>query len=244
MRERLDKVLARLGCGSRREIRDWVRNRRVTVDGVAAKDPGQPVDPEDQTLAVDGVAVAYTRHLHLLLHKPAGVITTTASGRQPTVLDLVPERWRRPGLHPVGRLDKDTEGLLLLTTDGTLTHCLLAPRRHVEKEYYCRLDGPVGPAEVAAFLGGITLEGGEVCRPALLRPGPNPGEATVIITEGMYHQVKRMFAAHQRRVEYLKRLRLGPLRLDPALTPGALRELTPAEAGALYAAAGLRAPGP
>lgn len=239
MKERLDKVLGNLGYGSRKEIKERVRQGRVTVDGTAATDPGQAVDPRRQALAVDGVPVVYKEHLHLLLHKPSGVITATADRRQQTVLDLVPDPLRRRGLHPVGRLDKDTEGLLLLTTDGDLSHRLLAPRWHVEKEYYCRLDGPAGPADMAAFAGGMTLDDGEECRPALLRPGPGPDEATVVITEGMYHQVKRMFAARGRTVLYLKRLRMGPLALDPALRPGAVRELTGAESEDLYSAAGL-----
>ncbi len=239
MSQRLDKVLGNLGYGSRREIKEWVRQRRVTVDGAIVTDPGQPVEPHRQTLAVDGAAVRYTLHLHLLLHKPAGVLTATADRRQSTVLDLLPMSWRRPGLHPVGRLDKDTEGLLLLTTDGELSHRLLTPKRHVDKEYYCRLNGPLAAEDMAAFAAGITLGSGEECRPAQLLPGPGQTEARVIIVEGMYHQVKRMFQALGREVLYLKRLRMGPLRLDPDLAPGVARELTRAEVDNLYVEAGL-----
>lgn len=243
MSQRLDRVLGHLGYGSRRAIREMVRQGRVAVDGHAAADPAQVVDPERQQIAVDGALVQYRRHLHLLLHKPAGVITATADRRQATVMDLIPPQWRRRGLHPVGRLDRDTEGLLLLTTDGDLTHRLLSPRWHVEKEYYCRLDGPVDSADVAAFAAGLRLDGGDECRPAQLLPGTPPTEARVILTEGKYHQVKRMFRARGREVLYLKRLRMGPLALDPGLPAGAARELTPAEVGALYAATGLPMPG-
>lgn len=239
--ERLDRVLAHLGLGSRREVRELIRAGRVEVAGRRVTDPAAPVAPTDP-VAVDGRPLARARHMHLMLHKPAGVITATWDRRQPTVLDLVPPDRRRPGLYPVGRLDKDTEGLLILTTDGELGHRLLHPRRHVEKEYYVRLDGPVGPDDVAAFAAGLALDGGDVCRPARLVPGPGPEEATVVLTEGMYHQVRRMFAARGRTVLYLKRVRFGPLVLDPTLPPGACRDLAPGEVAALYRAAGLPEP--
>lgn len=224
-------------------MRGIIRAGRVRVDGRIVTDPGYGVEPAGTAVVVDGTPVRLRRHLYLMLHKPAGVITATTDRRQETVLDLVPPHLRRADLHPVGRLDKETEGLLILTTDGELTHRLLAPRRHVEKEYYARLDGPVGAADVAAFAAGISLGADEVCRPATLLPGPGANEARVVVVEGKFHQVRRMFRARGREVLYLKRVRMGQLPLDPQLPPGHVRELTPAEVADLYAAAELPLPG-
>lgn len=240
--ERLDRILAEAGLGTRRQVRKRIRAGRVRVDGRVVRDPTLAVDPLSVRIEVDGVPVQIRQHLYLLLHKPAGVITATRDPRHRTVLDLVPEPLRRPELHPVGRLDKDTEGLLLLTTDGKLTHRLIAPRWHVERTYYARLDGPVGPEDVAAFAAGLVLEDGTPCLPAVLTPGPGPEEARVTVVEGKYHQVRRMFRVRGRQVLYLRRERMGPLTLDPTLPPGAIRELTPEEVAALYAAVDLPLP--
>ncbi|MFO7173243.1 MAG: pseudouridine synthase [Bacillota bacterium] len=240
--ERLDRILAEAGLGTRRQVRKRIRAGRVRVDGRVVRDPTLAVDPLSVRIEVDGVLVQVRQHLYLLLHKPAGVITATRDPRHRTVLDLVPEPLRRPELHPVGRLDKDTEGLLILTTDGRLTHRLIAPRWHVERTYYARLDGPVGAEDVAAFAAGLVLEDGEPCLPAVLTPGPGPEEARVTVVEGKYHQVRRMFRVRGRQVLYLRRERMGPLTLDPGLPPGAIRELTPEEVAALYAAVELPLP--
>lgn len=218
-----------------------VRQGRVTVDGVLAEDPGEPVDPGRQRITVDGTPVGYQRHFHLVMHKPGGVITATEDPRKKTVMDLLPPELRPRGLFPVGRLDKDTEGLLLFTTDGELGHRLLSPRWHVDKRYFVRLDQPLAADAVPVFAAGITLEDGYRCLPARLEMLPDPGEAVVTIQEGKYHQVKRMFLAVGRRVTYLKRLSMGPLPLGD-LPLGEARPLTPEETAALYASAGLAQP--
>lgn len=236
--ERLDKIIANRGAASRREVKDLVRQGRVLVNGVPASAPDMKVAAETAVITVDGVTLSAERYLYLLLHKPAGVLTATEDKRQPTVLDLIPETYRRRDLAPVGRLDKDTEGLLLLTDDGELTHRLLSPKYHVDKRYYARVDGPLGPADAAAFAAGLTLEDGLVCLPAGLEP-LGPGECIVTLREGKFHQVKRMLAARGAPVLYLKRLSMGPLALDGTLAPGAFRELTAEETAALRAAARL-----
>lgn len=236
-RERLDRLLGHLGFGSRRELKELIRAGRVAVDGVIVRDPGMQVDPEAARITVDGEAVSYRRHFHVLLHKPAGVITATADAREPTVLDLLPPELRHRALFPVGRLDRDTEGLLLLTTDGELGHRLLSPRYRVEKRYWAEVDRPLSEADAAAFAAGIRLEDGYVTLPARLEiAGPQVGIVT--LHEGKYHQVKRMFAACGKRVVYLKRLSMGPLELGD-LPRGKARALTEAEVDSLYAAVGL-----
>ena len=230
--ERLDKIIANRGVASRREVKDLVRQGRVLVNGVPASAPDMKVAAETAVITVDGVTLSAERYLYLLLHKPAGVLTATEDKRQPTVLDLIPETYRRRDLAPVGRLDKDTEGLLLLTDDGELTHRLLSPKYHVDKVYYARVEGTLEPADTAAFAAGMTLGDGLCCLPAGLEI-LSPGEALVTLREGKFHQVKRMLAARGKPVTYLKRLSMGPLRLDPELAPGAFRVLTPEEKNAL-----------
>lgn len=237
---RLDKALGHMGVGSRKEIRELVRRGRITVDGEIATDAGQPVDPDIQAIAVDGVTVAFQRHFYVLLHKPGGVITATADRNKPTVMDLLPAELRHRDLVPVGRLDRDTEGLLLLTTDGELGHRLLSPKWHVDKRYLARLDRPVERADVPAFAAGLRLEDGYDCMPASLELLA-PLEAVCTIQEGKYHQVKRMFAARGKTVVYLKRLTFGPLALGD-LPLGEARPLTEPEIAALYASAALARP--
>ena len=173
-----------------------------------------------------------------MLHKPAGVLSATEDSRQKTVLELLPPELRRRGLSPVGRLDKDTEGLLLLTDDGELAHRLLSPKYHVDKRYYAEVDGLLGPADADAFAKGMTLDDGLVCLPAGLELCGS-GACIVTLQEGKFHQVKRMLAFRGAPVRYLKRLAMGPLTLDPSLETGAFRELTAAEVSALRKTAGL-----
>lgn len=236
--ERLDKILANTGRWSRKEVRELVRAGRVTVNGVVAPSPEEKYDPAAQFL-VDGQPVSGERLVYLMLHKPAGLVSATEDPRQPTVLELLPEHLKRVGLFPAGRLDKDTEGLLLLTNDGEMAHRLLAPRRHVDKTYFVRVEGVLDPADAAAFSAGMTLGDGLVCMPAGLELLEEPDTAIVTLREGKYHQIKRMLAARGKPVRYLKRLTMGPLSLDPALKRGEWRPLTGEELAALRMAAGL-----
>ena len=230
--ERLDRILANTGRWSRKEARELIRAGRVTVDGQRARAPEEKCDPS-AALAVDGEAVSGERLVYLMLHKPAGLVSATEDPRQPTVLSLLPDHLQRVGLFPAGRLDRDTEGLLLLTNDGPLAHRLLSPRRHVDKTYFVRVEGVLDRADETAFAAGMTLADGLVCLPAGLEVLEEPDTAIVTLREGKYHQIKRMLAARGKPVAYLKRLTMGPLSLDPALEKGAWRPLTPEELAAL-----------
>lgn len=230
--ERLDKIISATGKKSRREVREMVRQGRVLVDGKPAHAADMKVDPQTAVILLDGEPLGYEKFTYVMLHKPAGVLTATEDRRQETVLDLLPPELRRRALSPVGRLDKDTEGLLLLTNDGQLAHRLLSPKSHVDKVYYARVDGALEPGDIAAFAAGMTLGDGLECLPAGLEI-LSPTEALVTLREGKFHQVKRMLAARGKPVLYLKRLSMGRLRLDPALAPGAWRMLTEEERSAL-----------
>ena len=227
--ERLDKVLASTGRWSRREVKELIREGRVLVDGHLAGSGEQKVDPAGTALLVDGRAVAVSRFTYVMLHKPAGVLSATEDPRQETVLDLLPPELGRRGLFPVGRLDRDTEGLLLLTDDGALAHRLLSPKSHVDKVYYARLDVPLGEEDRLAFAQGIVLEDGYRCMAAELALLGDGREVLITLREGKFHQIKRMAAARGSRVIYLKRLRMGSLSLDGALPPGGWRCLTEEE---------------
>lgn len=232
-KERLDKLMAATGRWSRREAKLLIKEGRVLVDGMPAANGEEKLDPALQEILVDGEALGYQAYTYIMLHKPAGILTATEDRRQSTVLDLLAPELRRRGLSPVGRLDKDTEGLLLLTNDGDLTHRLLAPKSHVDKVYYARLDQPLGPEDQEAFRRGITLADGLVCMPAELELLGDGREVHITLREGKFHQVKRMTASRGAEVLYLKRLSMGPLLLDPALEKGEYRHLTPEEVCAL-----------
>lgn len=229
--QRLDKIIASTGRFSRREVKALVRQGRVLVNGAPPRSAEEKADPETAEIAVDGERLTYRRHTWVMLHKPAGVLSATEDGRGATVLDLLPEDLRRQGLFPVGRLDKDTEGLLLLTNDGALAHDLLSPRRHVDKAYFVRVSGRLTEEDRRAFEKGMTLEDGLRCLPAgleILSAGEE-SEGLVILREGKFHQVKRMLAQRGKPVLYLKRVRMGNLPLDPALPRGEFRFLTAEE---------------
>ena len=236
--ERLDKILANTGRWSRKEVLELVRAGRVTVNGVPVHSPEEKWDPAAE-FAVDGVSVSGERMVYLMLHKPAGLVSATEDPKQPTVLELLPDHLKRVGLFPAGRLDKDTEGLLLLTNDGVLAHRLLAPRRHVDKTYFVQVEGQLDETDVEAFSTGMTLGDGLVCMPAGLEVLGQPDTAIVTLREGKYHQIKRMLASRGKPVRYLKRLTMGPLKLDPALKRGEWRPLTEEEMAALRLAAGV-----
>lgn len=243
-RMRLDKLLAFLGVGTRSTVRDIVRAGRVSVDGRTARDPGQILDPSRTLVTLDGVPMGYRRHRHVMLHKPAGVLTAARDARAQTVMDLLPALYHGGGCMPVGRLDKDTEGLLLLTNDGELAHRILSPRSGVDKRYLAEVDGSLIAADVEAFAAGLSLSD-FVALPAaltILQSTSSLTRALCSVQEGKFHQVKRMFAARGVNVTYLKRLSIGPLALDELLPPGGFRELTPGEEAALYAAIHLDQP--
>ena len=227
--ERLDKLLASTGRWSRREVKTLIKEGRVLVDGIPACGGEEKVEPDAARIQVDGSELEIHTYTYILLHKPAGVLSATEDPRQKTVLDLLPPDLRRRGLFPVGRLDKDTEGLLLLTNDGALAHRLLAPKSHVDKVYYARLDRPLGEADREAFARGITLADGLECMSAGLELLGDGREVLVTLHEGKFHQIKRMIASRGAAVCYLKRISMGPLHLDETLARGEYRHLSAEE---------------
>lgn len=229
---RLDKLLTDTGHWSRKEARELIRQGRLTLNGETVRQGDRKADPEESELRVDGQVISWSAHSYLMLHKPAGYLSATEDRTAPTVLNLVPDALRRPGLAPVGRLDKDTTGLLLLTDDGALAHALLSPKRHVDKVYLVHVAGTGTEEDCQAFQAGIVLEDGTRCLPARLELLA-PGLCQVTLREGKFHQVKRMLASRGLPVLALERRSMGPLKLDPALAPGQLRPLTEEERDAL-----------
>ncbi|ULG73664.1 pseudouridine synthase [Macrococcus brunensis] len=224
---RLDKFLANHGMGTRTEVKQLIKKGSVQVNNEVIKKADYKLDPETDVVLCQGEAVRYIDELYIILNKPAGVISATEDHLHDTVVDLMPE-YRHFDLHPVGRLDKDTEGLLILTTDGQFTHEVLSPKKHVNKTYYAELDGTVSEETVAKFKAGITLDDGYLCMPAVLHI-IKPNVIEVTIQEGKFHQVKRMFQAVGCTVTYLKRIQMGDLKLPADLEIGDYREMTAEE---------------
>lgn len=229
--DRLDKFLCDSGAGTRSQVKAILKAGRVTVDGAPEKDGSRKIDPAAQTVTLDGEILGGKRRLVVMLNKPAGFVTATEDARQKTVMELLPKKWEHLDLKPVGRLDKETEGLLLLTNDGELLHRLISPKQEVPKVYYARHAGQAEKADVEAFAAGLTLRDGTVCRPAVLEP-IGPGESLITVCEGKYHQVRRMMAARDMTVTYLERRQEGALSLG-SLPRGQARELLPEELPAL-----------
>ena len=225
---RLDKLLAGTGALSRSEAKKAIRDGRVCVEGLPVLDPSAHCDTA-RSVTLDGTPVCWQEHLYLMMNKPAGYLSVTEDKRAPTVLDLLPPELRRRNLSPAGRLDKDSEGLLLLTSDGDFCHRVISPRSGVVKEYYIRVLHPFPAGAEELFRRGAVLEDGTVCLPAKLEASEDRLSAHVFLSEGKYHQVKRMALAAGTRVSYLKRLSVGGVALDPALAPGQWRELTEKE---------------
>ena len=221
---RLDKLLSECGVASRKEIRQLIRSGRVSVDGAAAASPEMKLDPYKALVCLDGTKIEYAKYHYYMMNKPAGVLSATDDGRQKTVLDLVTPEMRKIGLFPVGRLDKDTTGLLLLTNDGEFAHRVISPRSGIVKVYHARTEAPVDEADITAFKEGLTLGDGTKCLPAGLKLLPD-GSCLVEVMEGKYHQVKRMLSSRGKPVTELKRLSIGGLKLDKALLPGSFRAL-------------------
>ncbi len=228
---RLDKYLADCGVGSRSEIKKQIRAGAVRVSGLAAPKPESQINPEAAEVFWCGQRLSYRKFIYLMLNKPAGYISATWDAKLPTVLDLVPEEYRHFAPSPVGRLDRDTEGLCLLTNDGQLSHRLLSPSKHVPKTYYAEVRGRVTEEDAAAFLKGVTLDDGYHTKPGelVILSADAVSKVHITITEGKFHQVKRMFQAVGKEVIYLKRIRMNRLCLDPALQPGEIRVLTEEE---------------
>ncbi|MBW7476914.1 rRNA pseudouridine synthase [Paenibacillus oenotherae] len=239
---RLDKLLANMGFGTRSEVKRAVKQRRVSVDGMVAKDSGLLLDPAAAVVLFDDERVIYRDVIYVMLNKPQGVVSATEDRRDRTVVDLLDPEDGVLQPFPVGRLDKDTEGLLLLTNDGRMAHELLSPRKHVPKTYEADVLGDVGESDVEAFAAGVTLDDGYETMPAQLFVREREAAAegvlsriTLTIHEGKFHQVKRMFQAVGKEVVYLRRIAMGPLKLDPALPLGNYRELTDVELELLLA---------
>ena len=252
---RLDKYLSDMGVATRSESKKIIKAGRITIDGEVITDPAFHVS-DIHSVSLDDTPLSYQEHLYYMLHKPQGVITATKDNSKKTILDLINQKDRIRELFPVGRLDKDTEGLLLITDDGALAHELLSPKKHVDKTYCAIVTGKVTQEDVDAFAAGLEIDGGEVCLPASLnvesttclkglsteyrQKFPPKSEANlseddalsfirITIREGKYHQIKRMCKKRGHEVLYLKRLTMGPLTLDESLPLGAYRPLTPEE---------------
>ena len=229
--ERLDKFLCDSGAGTRSQVKGILKTGRVTVDGIPERDGSRKIDPAAQRVALDGEVLGGKRRMVVMLNKPAGYVTATEDAQQKTVMELLPKEWAHLDLKPVGRLDKETEGLLLFTNDGDLLHRLIAPKQEVPKVYYARHEGCATEEDVAAFAAGLTLKDGTLCRSAVLEP-LGAGESLITVCEGKYHQVRRMMASRGMTVTYLERRREGSLSLGD-LPRGQARELTAEELEAL-----------
>lgn len=228
---RIDKLLANIGYGSRKEVKQLLKTGAVTVNGEVVKDAKRHVDPEHDCVLLHHEEVYYREFIYLMMNKPPGVISATEDTREETVLDLLEAEHSVFQPFPVGRLDKDTEGLLLLTNDGVLAHQLLSPKKHVPKTYFAVIDGEVTEEDAVAFQKGVELDDGYVTKPGelnILKSGLR-SDIELTITEGKFHQVKRMFEAVGKRVVYLQRISMGPLQLDEELGLGEYRELTEEE---------------
>ncbi len=227
---RLDKFLAETGHGTRNDVKKLIRSGKVSVNGLTSSSPDMHILPESDTISVCGSEVFYREFIYLMLNKPQNYISATWDKKLPTVIDLLPEKYRIFDPFPVGRLDIDTEGLLILTNDGKLSHALLSPKKHVPKTYFAILDSPALASDISAFASGIVLNDGYKTLPAHLEISEEtPNEVELTISEGKFHQVKRMFDAVGKKVIYLKRIKMNNLALDPSLSLGEVKELSEEE---------------
>jgi 16S rRNA pseudouridine516 synthase len=228
---RIDKMLANLGYGSRKEVKGLLKKGAVKINGEIVKDAKEHIDPNQNVVTINGQEVVYKEFIYLMMNKPGGVISATEDNRDETVIDLLEMEDQVYEPFPVGRLDKDTEGLLLITNDGQLSHRLLSPKKHVPKTYFAVIEGEVTKEDILAFRNGVTLDDGYETKPGelvILKSGLM-SDIELTITEGKFHQVKRMFQAVGKRVVYLKRISMGSLKLDETLELGEYRELTDEE---------------
>jgi 16S rRNA pseudouridine516 synthase len=230
-RQRLDKILSNSGVGTRKEVKDLIKSGTVEIDGVTVKDVGMQIDPYEQKIKVNNKELLYREYIYIMMNKPQGVVSATEDNWDETVVDLLEDSLQAFEPAPVGRLDKDTEGLLLLTNDGQLAHKLLSPKKHVPKTYFAHIEGRVGKSDIEAFEEGITLDDGYETLPAqlnVLMQG-EISQVEITIYEGKFHQIKRMFQAVDKKVVFLKRMAMGKLQLDESLKTGEYRELMPEE---------------
>lgn len=228
---RLDKLLAHAGYGSRKDVKELLKKKRVKIADKVVVKGNVHVDPKEQIVTVDGDTIDYEKYLYMIIHKPQNYISATVDDKDKTVIDLVPERYQHYDLAPVGRLDKDTEGLILLTNDGMLNHIITSPKTDIYKTYYATVNGQVTEDHIVQFKNGVVLDDGYKTKPAnleLVQSGTT-SEIQLSICEGKFHQVKRMFRAIDMEVTYLKRLRIGDISLDKDLTIGKTRLLNEAE---------------
>lgn len=230
--ERIDKILSNLGYGTRKDLKKIVKNGMVQVNGITIKDSAMKVDPEKDKIVINGEEIFYREFIYLMMNKPAGVISATFDNKDETVIDLLEVEHQVFEPFPVGRLDKDTVGLLLLTNDGDLNHRLISPKWKVDKVYFAKIDQKVTQEDIEKFKHGITLDDGYRCKEAILeiqKASEEGSEIVLTIQEGKFHQVKRMFEAVGKKVTYLKRIEFGTLPLDEDLEEGEYRELTEEE---------------
>lgn len=222
---RLDKYISECGIATRREIKLMIKAGRISVDGEVAKMPEQKLEPETAIVSLDGNILKYEKFHYYMLNKPSGVLSATDDGKQKTVIDLLSPEMQKMGLFPVGRLDKDTTGLLIITDDGEFAHKVISPKSEIVKVYRAHTETPVNDQDILAFADGITLADGTKCLPAELVALPD-GSCLVKVMEGKYHQVKRMLASRGKPVTALKRLKIGDLELDKTLKSGEFRPLS------------------
>lgn len=232
---RLDKFLSEQGGFSRSEAKTLIKQKKVSVNGKYASAADMKIDPEKDVISAGGQDIIYRKFIYIMLNKPAGVVCATRDGLSRTVLELLPEEFRRKGIFPAGRLDKDTEGFVFITDDGELAHKLLSPRSHVDKEYVVTLEKPAEERYRDIFAAGMMIDGDERCLPAELSFTEEPTVVHLVLHEGKFHQVKRMMEAVGNKVTFLKRIRMGGLMLDKSLAPGECREIMHKEIEELYA---------
>ncbi len=226
---RIDKFISEQALVSRSDAKAMIKKGLITVNGTVIKSADMKIDPEKDIIAAEGKELSYRKFMYIMLNKPDGVVCATRDGLSSTVLELLPPEFRRKGLFPAGRLDKDTEGFVFITDDGALAHRMLSPKNHVEKEYIVTLEKPAQKHYIELFASGMTIDGEEKCLPARLILTEKENIVRLILHEGKYHQVKRMMTAAGNRVIHLKRIRMGGIELDPELTQGECREITAEE---------------
>lgn len=230
--DRLDKILANLGYGTRKEIKLIIKNGEVKINGAVVKDNSVKINPYECSIEISGENVDYKKYIYILMNKPCGVVSATFDNFDETVIDILEPKYQSFKPFPVGRLDKDTRGLLIITNDGKLNHRLISPRSHVDKVYYAEIDRPLNESDVDKFGKGIVLKDGYKCMSAalhIMESTQDGSRAEVTVQEGKFHQVKKMFNSLGKNVVYLRRIRFGPIKLEDSLEEGEYRELSKEE---------------